>query len=287
MNEHNLILLILVILIVTSIVLAYCAPVDVSTDAQGIVRTNGTLRVTAQATGKVVNVYLRQGQPVHAGDALLQLDTRQIDHELQVLQTRIHLAEIRLRPTADETSRSRLRNLYRQLALEELARTQLTVISPADGLLDKIHAFRIGEPITDGTEIATIIPSDRDLTVEARISESVVEFIHVGQAVSLQTDNRNHEDSLLFPGVVQNISQEPKPGSSNLEYIVSIAPKDDSWLRYEKEFRVKFLLPRERLLKLTIDRLADGLGNFWRRSGPHQPGSADPAWLSQRLRRAG
>jgi multidrug resistance efflux pump len=274
MDEHHLILLILAALIVGSIALAYGTLVDVSTDARGIVRTNGTMRVTAEVAGKVINVYLRQGQPVHAGDPLVQLDTHQVDHDLQVLQTRIHVLETRLMNSRDETARVRLRNFYRLLHLTELARSQLTVTSPADGLLDVMHGFLIGQAISGGEEIATIIPSDRDLTVEARITEPLLELVHVGQPVSMQPDDRTDEGTTVFMGTVQNITQQMKSGGSALEYIVAIAPNNDSSLGHEKALRVKFLQPRRRLLRVMIDRVNGALGRLWRLNKENQPGSA-------------
>jgi multidrug resistance efflux pump len=287
MNEHHFILLILAVLIVSSIALAYCTPVDVSTEARGIVRTNGVVRVAAEVTGKLVNVYMHQGQPVHAGDALVQLDTHQVDQELHLLHNRIHLIESRLKNEADERSRTRLRTLYRQLELAELARGQLTIMSPAEGQLEAVHIFRVGEPIHGGTEIATIIPSDRDLTVEARITQSVLRLVHVGQAVRMHSSNRTSDTGTAFAGVVQSISPELKAGSSAPEYVVAIVPDDDSSLRHGQEFRVTFLQPQRRLLKVMIDRLRAGLSEAWRLNKAHQPGSADPGWLPERLRRAG
>src|SRR5438094_7143239 len=87
----------LAVLVLAAAGWAYFTPIDISVQARGIVRSNGdSVRVISEASGRIRQVYIQEGSLVEEGDALLQLDTRDLLLKRKALEDRIHYAELRL-----------------------------------------------------------------------------------------------------------------------------------------------------------------------------------------------
>jgi multidrug resistance efflux pump len=88
---------------------SYVTPIDISVRARGIVRPEGDpIRVIAETGGRIEEVCVVEGQLVHTGDAVLQLDKNDLLLKRSSLETRIHFTELRLadleRQLSDETA---------------------------------------------------------------------------------------------------------------------------------------------------------------------------------------
>ena len=65
-------LYVLAVIIVVAVVWAYLTPIDISVRARGIVRPEGEpVRTISEVGGRIHQVHVKEGDHVHAGDALL------------------------------------------------------------------------------------------------------------------------------------------------------------------------------------------------------------------------
>ena len=116
-----------------------------------------TVPVVTGTAGIAAAVYHHQGETIHTGDPLLQLDTRAVDARERALQVGIHQLESSMRLRSDQ--RQELRQLYAELEAAELNRTRLTVTSPVDGVIISVVPFQCGDVVKADSIIATIEPT--------------------------------------------------------------------------------------------------------------------------------
>src|SRR5688572_20596004 len=87
----------MVIVILVTAVWAYQTPIDIAVRARGVVRPEGeVVKVIAEASGRVTRVYAREGDQVHRGDPLVQLDTGEVLLRRKAVESKIHFTELRL-----------------------------------------------------------------------------------------------------------------------------------------------------------------------------------------------
>ncbi len=90
-------LYVLAVIIAVAVVWAYLTPIDISVRARGIVRPEGEpVRIISESGGRIHQVHVKEGDHVHAGDPLVQLDTRDLSLKQRSLETRIHFTELHL-----------------------------------------------------------------------------------------------------------------------------------------------------------------------------------------------
>jgi multidrug resistance efflux pump len=88
---------ILAVIIAAAVVWAYFTPIDISVRARGIVRPEGEpVRIISEAGGRIHKIHVKEGDHVHAGDPLVQLDIRDLSLKQRSLETRIHFTELHL-----------------------------------------------------------------------------------------------------------------------------------------------------------------------------------------------
>ena len=225
MNENNVTLTVLMILILGSIIWAYFTRIDVFIEANGIAQSGAAIPVIAEIRGTIAHVYRHEGQIIHTGDALVQLDTAQIDLKLRLLEANIHAAETRIQRRKDEQTHIDLLTLYQQLEQAEVERSRLTILSPADGIVTIASAIHPGETLLPGNGVASIIKWDRNLIVESWINDSDRTSVHTGQRVLLQTVEVSSDVGSIFDGVVQEARLQQQISDSIIKYRVVIAPR--------------------------------------------------------------
>src|SRR5262249_50044016 len=96
MSKGSLPLYTLTLFIAGSILWAYSTPVDITIQLRGVVRPDGeVVRVVAETGGRITSVSGDEGEQVHEGDVLVQLDTRVIVLKQRTLESRIHETQTR------------------------------------------------------------------------------------------------------------------------------------------------------------------------------------------------
>lgn len=122
-----------------------------------------------------------------------------------------------------ETERSDLEQ-KRIAAQDRLARTVLT--APVAGTIHELAVHTRGGVLTAGQTAMSIIPSDRRLMVEVKVSPADIDQVRPGQAVRLRLSAFNQRTTPEIDGTVTSIaadlSQDERSGQS--WYLLRVAP---------------------------------------------------------------
>jgi len=90
-------LYILAVIVAVAVAWAYVTPIDISVRARGIVRPEGEpVRIISEVGGRIHRIHVKEGDHVHAGDPLVQFDTRDLSLKQHSLEKRIHFSELHL-----------------------------------------------------------------------------------------------------------------------------------------------------------------------------------------------
>ena len=104
---------------------------------------------------------------------------------------------------------------------------RLTVYSPIDGIVDKIHFNFKSAVIPANESIADISPIHNTLHGEAKIAKKDLGFVEVGQEVKLKFDTYNFAKYGFISGTIDSISRSSYKEEENEFYIAKIAIEKD------------------------------------------------------------
>ena len=217
---------------------------------QGNIRTFGVVEaleevnVAAELSGTVQAVHVNEGDPVEAGQLLLELDPqkRQLalqQSEQQVNHTRAALEEAQLKLqrrrnlseqetiskevldnaqlTVDAATATYQQTLVsQQLAERELADTR--IYSPTTGLVD-IQAVEVGEAVMVGASLITL-QAMQELRVHTWVSEADIRHIRAGgkaRVIASGLAGREFQGSIEWVGV----SADPDTGNFPVKLILT------------------------------------------------------------------
>lgn len=133
-----------------------------------------------------------------------------VKHELAEARARLAEHELRSRRQAIEERGKVLGELAqvreRLTKLRDRVR-RLEIRAPVTGYVKGLRVHTVGAVITnDGKPLMEIVPADRDLLVEARISTRDIGHVRVGQAVQIKVDTFDYSRYGAMTGRVQRIS---------------------------------------------------------------------------------
>ena len=137
--------------------------------APDVLVTHGPIAIISEVSGRIDEVYVREGSVVRIGDPIVQLDTRDLRRKKHTLEARIHLAE--LNGVVDRVGVSRLYNELHQLQVDLI---RCTITSPAEGSILFLKPLNIGELLSAGTAIGMVSPLDGMNTKSAGAGTSLV-----------------------------------------------------------------------------------------------------------------
>lgn len=100
---------------------------------------------------------------------------------------------------------------------------RLTVFSPVDGIVDKVHFNYKSAVIPANESIADIAPLQTQLHGEAKIPKKDMGFIEVGQTVKLKFDTYNFAKYGFINGTIDSISRSSYKEEENEFYIAKIS----------------------------------------------------------------
>jgi HlyD family secretion protein len=131
-----------------------------------------------------------------AYEAHMQL--REIEPRILQLQSEIEMAEVRL-------SRSVIR-------------------APVDGIVNEMAINTLGQVISPGETVATIVPADAELIIEFKITPTDVDQVKVGQEARLRFTAFNQRTTPEFLGSVSHVSPASQiDEKTGMEYYISRA----------------------------------------------------------------
>lgn len=115
----------------------------------------------------------------------------------------------------------------RVAAEDQLKRVVLT--APQDGLVHDLAVHTVGGVVGAGETAMTIVPSQDELSIEARIATSDIDQVHVGQTASLRFPAFNQRTTPEITGTVTRVGADltRETQTNTVFYIVRIRPENE------------------------------------------------------------
>lgn len=85
---------------------------------------------------------------------------------------------------------------------------QTDLRAPADGVVEQLAAHTPGGVVTPAETLMIIVPDNQPLTIEARLSDRDVGFVHAGQPVKVKVETFNFTRYGLIDGRVTDVSRD-------------------------------------------------------------------------------
>ena len=188
------------------------APFDYFVETQAGIEAEENIMVSAKTPGVVVNVYVKEGQVVKAGEVLAQIDNSITLKAIEELQGSLDLARTvyeRQKSLWDQkigteiqflTAKNNKESLERRLATlkeqDELSRIRSGISGTVDDVMVKV-----GETTSPGMPAARIV-NTRKLKVSANVSEAYINSVAVGNEVVVQLNEigRSFTGKVSFTG---------------------------------------------------------------------------------------
>lgn len=162
---------------------------------QGVVKSGNQVNVSAATGGRIVRLYVEEGQYIKRGKLIAKLDIETLDNQVSELQTSLSLAKQVYERQARLWSQnigSELQYLEAKTNKERLEKSLATINSqvskgnvyaPISGVVDKEY-MSSGEMASPGLPIVSII-STSSVKVEADLPESYLGIIKKGDLVDI------------------------------------------------------------------------------------------------------
>jgi multidrug efflux pump subunit AcrA (membrane-fusion protein) len=227
-------LYIIISFIVAALIWASLSKVDVVAESRGVLVPEGYVKPVQVAGGGIVqNVFVREGETVERGQAIVQLDATEMRTRLNKLREELTTSQAQLRQlmvsrpiTETLEQQNRMARLQSEIAAAELSLQHTTITAPVGGLITTLEVRSSGAVLQQGQTIATIAPSGARLVVEARLPNKDIAFVEKGLPVKLKFDAFPFQDYGTVEGTVIEVSPDAQLDKEmGSFYKVTIAPR--------------------------------------------------------------
>jgi len=241
-------LYVIISFVVVAFTWASFAKIDVVAVANGTIIPQGNLKpVQAASSGIVQTVFVKEGDNVRAGDALIQLDAAEMRTRLNKLRQELETSQAQLReimvkgPINDTLEQqNRITRLQTDIAAAEKMLRHTTISSPASGIITSITVRGSGEVLQPGQTVATIAPGDAPLVIEALLPNKDIAFIEKGMPAKLKFDALPFQDYGVVDGTVIAISPDAVTDKDEHSYYkVTLAPTKTRIAAREREVTLR------------------------------------------------
>ena len=264
----------LLYIIITFVLAAFAwatfAKIDLVAVANGTIIPQGNIKpVQAASSGIVQSVFVKEGDNVSAGDALIQLDPAEMRTRLNKLRQELETSQAQLRvmmvkgPISDTLEQqNRIARLQTDITAAEKMLRHTTITAPASGIVTSISVRGSGEVLQPGQTAATIAPGDAPLVIEALLPNKDVAFVQKGMPAKLKFDALPFQDYGVVDGTVVAISPDAVTDKDQHSYYkVTIAPSTTRIATREREVvfrpglsvRVEIVTEQRTLLSLLFE----------------------------------
>ena len=175
-------------------------PVTVQEDvaAVGSLRSNESVVLRPEVTGRIATIGFRDGQVVKKGQLLIGLDATLNEAEVAQYRAEYDLALSNLKRSEDlaqqkfisssarETAASNAQVAEARLKLAQARLSKMRIVAPFDGVVG-IRGVSLGDYVKDGTDLVNV-EDIRNLKVDFRLPERSLSQIQVGQVVEVVAD---------------------------------------------------------------------------------------------------
>jgi|APFre7841882590_1041340.scaffolds.fasta_scaffold03327_5 membrane fusion protein (multidrug efflux system) len=181
--------------------------------AVGSLRSNESVILRPEVSGRISTIGFRDGQAVRRGQLLVGLDATLNEAEVAQMRAEFDLATSNLRRTEDLASKnfvsssaqdqaaSSVQVAEAKLKLAEARLAKMRIVAPFDGMVG-IRNVSIGDYVKDGTDLVNI-EDVRTLKADFRLPERFLTQLKVGQPVEVVADALPTE---RFAGVIEAIN---------------------------------------------------------------------------------
>jgi len=263
------VLYLIIAFMLVAVTWANFAKVDLVAVANGVVTPQGNIRpVQPAGSGVVQSVFVKEGDKVATGDALIQLDAAEmrsrlfkLRQELETTQSQLRLMMVN-RPVNDTLEQqNRIARLQTDVSEAERMLRHTTINSPATGIITKINVRGPGEVLQQGQTIATIAPTDVPLVVEGMLADKDIAFVRKGLAAKLKFDAFPFQDYGIVEGIVIDVAPDATTKDGVNYYKVTIAPskkvistdENDVMLRPGLSVSAEIITERRTVLSLILE----------------------------------
>ncbi len=227
-------LYIIIAFIFVAFLWAALSMVDVVTASRGVLVPEGHVKpVQSVAGGLVQSVFIREGEAITRGQAIVQLDAREMRTRLAKLREELTTSELQLRQSMSsrpfpETldQQNRIARLQSEIAAAEFAMQHTTITAPVSGVVTTMEVRSVGTVLQPGQTLATIAPAGARLLVEAFVPNKDIAFIEKGLPAKLKFDAFPFQDYGAIEGTVIEVSPDAQlDKDSQSFYKVKIVPQ--------------------------------------------------------------
>jgi membrane fusion protein, multidrug efflux system len=170
----------------------------VSITAVGTLRSDESVMVRSEQSGRIVKLNFREGQPVKKGQVLVQLDDSVTRAELGQANANLKLAKAKFDRAAElkernfisgqakDEAENALKVAEASVKLIEARLQRFNIEAPFSGTIG-LRSASIGDYVKDGQDIVNLEKTD-PIKVDFRVPELVQTKVRVGQALSVALD---------------------------------------------------------------------------------------------------
>ena len=262
-------LYIIVAFVLVAFAWASLARIDLVAVAHGTVIPQGNIKpVQPASSGVVQNVFVKEGDSVEVGEALIQLDGAEMRTRLFKLRQELEVSKSQLRlmmvngPISDTLEqRNRIARLQTEISAAEKMLRHTTITSPVKGIITTLNVRGAGEVLQPGQTVATIAPSDVPLVVETLLADKDIAFVQKGLSAKLKFEAFPFQDYGVVEGTVIDISPDASVKDGVNYYKVTIAPSktwistggNDVMLRPGLSVSAEIITDRRTVLSLILE----------------------------------
>lgn len=213
------------------------------------------IEIRAQEKGYLQNIFVDEGQYVHAGQMLFKINPKMFEAELLKAQAQVKEAELELMNTKTLAEKDIVSNSEQQIAQakldeakadEALAKLHLSLTdirAPFDGVIDRIHV-KLGSLIDDGG-LLTTLSDNKSIYAYFNVSESeYLNFEEKEKKGEKQRVNLILADGDLhkYPGIIETVEGEFDKETGNIAFRAKF-PNPDMLLKHGETGKVQMTVP--------------------------------------------
>lgn len=186
-------------------------PFEHKFEVRASVASRKNVLISAETSGRIENIHVREGDQVKKGQILITLDASILENSVEELETQLDLATILYEKRArlwKQSIGSEIQYLEAKNNMETLQRkletinsqlSQARIRAPFNGVVDNIDA-KLGEMAMVGSPMIRILSVD-DMHMEADVSEKYLGGLKKGDSVDLYFASFDAEISSVINSV--------------------------------------------------------------------------------------
>lgn len=178
--------------------LVVAVPLADEVGAVGNLRSNESVLIRPEVSGRISAIHFREGEPVIRGEVMVELDAAVQRAELQQARASLELAESNFRRAVDlhqrrfvsqsarDEAASRLEVARAALQLAQARLDRMRILAPFDGTVG-MRNVSVGDYVKDGDTLVNL-EDISILKIDFRLPEAYLPRVQPGQSIELQSD---------------------------------------------------------------------------------------------------